>query len=71
MQTAEETLFASRKTKEKNARSNYPRSPLKSRSMLKRSTPVASATKRAYTYFLEIKNANNRYNPHQMVAITS
>jgi hypothetical protein len=28
MQTIEETLFANRKTKEKNARSNYPRTPL-------------------------------------------
>jgi hypothetical protein len=28
MQTVEETLFANRKTKEKNARRNYPRTPL-------------------------------------------
>jgi hypothetical protein len=28
MQTIEETLFANRKTKEKNARSTYPRTPL-------------------------------------------
>jgi CRISPR/Cas system CMR-associated protein Cmr3 (group 5 of RAMP superfamily) len=28
MQTIEETLFANRKTKEKNARSNYPKIPL-------------------------------------------
>jgi hypothetical protein len=28
METVEETLFANRKTKEKNARSNYPRTPL-------------------------------------------
>jgi hypothetical protein len=27
MQTTEETLFANRKRKEKNARSNYPRTP--------------------------------------------
>jgi hypothetical protein len=29
MQTVEETLFANRKTKEKNARSNSPNTPLK------------------------------------------
>jgi hypothetical protein len=28
MQIFEETLFANRKTKEKNSRSNYPRTPL-------------------------------------------
>jgi hypothetical protein len=28
MQTVEETLFANRRTKEKNARSSYPRTPL-------------------------------------------
>jgi hypothetical protein len=33
MQTFEETLFANRKTKEKNARSNYPRSPLDGKSV--------------------------------------
>jgi hypothetical protein len=29
MQTIDETLFENRKTKEKNAQSNYPRTPLK------------------------------------------
>jgi hypothetical protein len=40
MQTVEETVYPNRKTKEKNARSNYPRTPLKTSGELSKHTMI-------------------------------